>query len=417
MSKTSIIRDPIHHTIALSQGERRVIESKEFQRLRYIKQVGFLEFAFPTATHPRFSHSLGVMAFASKMFDKLFKDNDHSERLPQRFSQALRLAALLHDLGHPPLSHTTEIIMPKRSELFGDETSTGQATHEDYTILLLTRSPLARIINTEFDIDVNLVAALLDKSFDKRYFMHNGNDYGPILRQIVSSDLDADRMDYLLRDSYFCGVNYGQYDSQWLLHNLTMAEKDNQVVLGLTARALFPVADYLVSRLQMFHNVYFHHTPTVMECMLKRYFATSDGEFSLTSDLAKYIAQDDVVLWQVLRSSTNPWAKRLVEQNSYKLLSELVITDFEKDGDSVHLSGLEKLKASGIDAIHSVSKSMWKQEEDAQKSPILIIDDEGNRTPLREYTPKFLHPYLGVRISRLYVDKSDLETARFTMNR
>lgn len=416
MNKPSIIRDPIHHSIAISPSERAIIESREFQRLRYIKQVGFLEFAFPSATHSRFSHSLGVMAFATKMFEHLTGNNsDH--HLPKHFHQAVRLAALLHDLGHAPLSHTTEMIMPTRALLFDDQNMLGHATHEDYTILLLTRSPLAKIIATEFDLSPLQVAALLNKSHDAGYYTHNGKDYGPVLRQIISSDLDADRMDYLLRDSYFCAVNYGQYDSHWLLHNLTMATQDNDVVLGLTARALFPVADYLLCRLQMFHNVYFHHTPTVMECILRRYFEDNAEEFTLNADLEKYIAKDDVVLWEILRKSSSPWAKRLTERNPYKLLSEVIISDADKDGDKIHKNALEKLEEAGIDAIHSVSKSMWKEEDSTHKSPILIIDEEGKRTPLKEYTPKFLHAYLGVRISRIYVDRNDLERARFTTNK
>ncbi len=133
MSTTSQIRDPIHGVIYVSQEERALIETPAFQRLRTIKQLGFADFAFPSATHSRYSHSLGAMNFAGKMFDRVFSQSSLAQSELSRFRQTVRLAAMFHDVGHPPLSHTTEMLMPPKSKLFSHG-SAGKACHEDFTI-------------------------------------------------------------------------------------------------------------------------------------------------------------------------------------------------------------------------------------------------------------------------------------------
>src|SRR3989338_11177059 len=130
------IRDSIHGSIELSPEELQLIAQPAFQRLRYIKQLGFADLAFPGATHTRYSHSLGAMEMATRLFDNLFKPGDLEVSFRRQIRQALRLAMLLHDLGHAPLSHTTEMQMPSKKSLGLAEE--GRATHEDYTHQLIT---------------------------------------------------------------------------------------------------------------------------------------------------------------------------------------------------------------------------------------------------------------------------------------
>ena len=141
--------------------------------------------------------------------------------------------------------------------------------------MLIRESEIAVLINTYFaDLELNSehVARLIQKDFRDNYFCENNINYGPLLSQIISSEIDADRMDYLLRDSFFCGVNYGNFDSHWLIENLICVVQNKNAYLGLRARAIFAFEDFLLSRYHMFVSVYLHHTPVIMEKMLERFF-------------------------------------------------------------------------------------------------------------------------------------------------
>ena len=153
------IKDPVHGTITLARDEVSVVDSAEFQRLRLIKQLGFSEFSFPGATHSRYLHSLGVCHMAGIAFDYIFKNYEFSTPQKRRqFRQVVRLAALLHDIGHGPLSHATEEVMPLRSALniqtYAYRKSPGildgKASHEDYTVKYITDSPLTDILKKSF---------------------------------------------------------------------------------------------------------------------------------------------------------------------------------------------------------------------------------------------------------------------------
>ena len=157
------IKDPIHGSIEVNPAEVAVIDSREFQRLRSIKQLGFAEFSFPGATHNRYIHSVGVMHLAGRAFDSVFRDFEFSSPdVKARLRQATRLGALLHDIGHGPLSHTTEEVMPNvdalQIKVYANrkpnagmlQNTKRRATHEDYTIKFLTDSPLTDILRANF---------------------------------------------------------------------------------------------------------------------------------------------------------------------------------------------------------------------------------------------------------------------------
>src|SRR5262249_44832684 len=142
------IRDPIHGTIDVDDVELQVLDHPLFQRLRNVKQLGFGENAFPGATHSRYAHSLGACHVAGRIFDPLFRGAGLDATTARRFRRALRLAVLLHDLGHPPLSHSSEVSLPDRAQLGLERwlpaaELTGRASHEDYTLKLLLDSDLA----------------------------------------------------------------------------------------------------------------------------------------------------------------------------------------------------------------------------------------------------------------------------------
>ncbi|MEI7973351.1 MAG: HD domain-containing protein, partial [Bdellovibrio sp.] len=298
------IRDPVHGTLILSDSETLVVDSPEYQRLRLIRQLGFSEFAYPAATHNRYLHSLGVCHLAGLAFDQIFnKENRISSQQKQVLRRCLKLAALLHDVGHGPLSHVIEEVMPDFSGLHLPilPPENRRATHEDYTLKYLTNSPLTEVLRSGFpDFTPLHVACLIDhhlKAPDD-FFMASGVDYRPILSQLVSSELDCDRMDYLERDSYFCGTNYGKIDLHWMLANLGTHLLENRAVLALNRRALYTFDDFLISRHHMHLMVYFHHKSIIYEEMLHRYLTSSDCGFFLPSDINEYTSYTDSKLYE-----------------------------------------------------------------------------------------------------------------------
>ena len=219
------IRDPVHGSIPINDSEIEILEHPFFQRLRGIKQLGFSEYVFPGATHTRYLHSIGVMNVSTLVFNSLFKEQSSKDIL--RLKESLRLGCLLHDIGHAPLSHSTESVMPMVSALKLPEHFRGrerQASHEDYTIKSITDSSFTESfkgVTREFGVDPIAVAELvIGETKNPAYFTINGINYFPLLHQLVSSEMDCDRMDYLLRDSYFCGVSYGKFDLDWRLTEL-----------------------------------------------------------------------------------------------------------------------------------------------------------------------------------------------------
>lgn len=317
------IRDPVHGSIHILAEEIPIIRDDFFQRLRNIKQLGFAEYVFPGATHSRFIHSIGVMNIASNAFDRLFKGRLEDKNI-QRLKETFKLACLLHDVGHAPLSHSTETVMPLLSQLQipkdflskKDQLNDRQATHEDYTIKSIVDSSFAgsfSLVEKKFGLERKYIADLITGiTTDPSYFTVGGINYFPMLHQLVSSELDCDRMDYLLRDSYFCGVSYGSYDLDWLLDNLETCIENNTAYLGINERAVVTFDDFLLSRYHMFIQVYFHYRAVCLEQLLYKYFKTSPNEYIIPASIEEYIEHDDQFLMKVLRKSKNKYAEAVV---------------------------------------------------------------------------------------------------------
>src|SRR3954451_12605495 len=203
------IRGPIHGAIELTPEERALVDSPQYQRLRTVKQLGFADLAFPGATHTRYAHGLGAMAMATKVFDAIAPQLDLELDDRERFRQTLRLAVLFHDLGHAPLSHATERIMPRVRDLhvpaWVRERSDLRSDDEDYTLKLFLDSGLAAEIRRRFGsrgIEAEHIAGLISGTPPPGPYPYRsrGRVLLPVLRQVVSGELDADRMDYLQRD-------------------------------------------------------------------------------------------------------------------------------------------------------------------------------------------------------------------------
>ena len=218
----------------------RLIDAAEFQRLRRIKQLGLGLYTYQGAEHSRFTHSLGTLHLMTRILDRL------SERAEVALEDraAARAAALLHDIGHGPFSHAMEKVLGVH--------------HEQMTILAVT-SPDTALHQTLKTYSAEMparVAAIIEGTFKPA-----------ALAQLVSSQLDVDRMDYLLRDSLMTGAKYGLYDLEWIINALDIdAEADR---IYVTARGVHAVEEYLQARYYMFRQVYFHRTLRSAEAVLR----------------------------------------------------------------------------------------------------------------------------------------------------
>lgn len=253
-----VIRDPIHNLIPFHDTPcdrllLELIDTREFQRLRRIKQMGFSDLVFPGATHTRFNHSIGVLQVARNFLDQIDRVTGQPLSLEQR---ALVLSAsLLHDVGHGPFSHAFEGV-------------TGQL-HESRTLEIIGE-PTTEVHQRLRQFDPTLpdkVALFLDDDSDEAKLLVTLPVY---LKPVVSSQLDADRCDYLLRDSYATGTNYGQYDLDWITAQLAPQADGRRLVLS--HKALSAAEAYLFARYHMYRTIYFHKTGRSAELMLKLLF-------------------------------------------------------------------------------------------------------------------------------------------------
>jgi HD superfamily phosphohydrolase len=414
------IRDPIHGTIPVDDREKAVIDHPFYQRLRHVKQLGFGDLAFPGATHTRHAHSLGAMHVSSRLFDVVSARADLSNEARSRFRAAVRLAVLCHDLGHMPLSHASEAIAPARGSLrlpawLADQGGGELASHEDFTAKILLDSSLGEVVEKHFagdGVSSEALVALITGSEAPGgiRFLDRGVDWTPLLRAIVSGELDADRMDYLLRDSFYTGVNYGRYDLDWIVQNLNAAVKDDRAYLALSRAAAFAFEDFLLSRYHMFISVYYHHTPVNFDQMLRRYYREAPGEFVIPSDPEGFLFCDDVALALALRRSQNGWAKRIVSRQGYKLLAQ-----FTERDEGYDLSKLvAALADAGIEHFSVESRGVLSKYFEEGKDPSLFIVDvsTGRLTEVAKYTPLYQRYSGAVRLSRLYVRPEQIESAQ-----
>ncbi|HSU66412.1 MAG TPA: HD domain-containing protein [Tepidisphaeraceae bacterium] len=241
-----IIRDPVHDVIAFRTDRPadallfRLINAAEFQRLRRVRQLGFASLAYPGADHVRYSHSLGVMETARRMLAQIRQ----SFPIDEEDETVCLAACLLHDLGHGPFSHVFERI--------------SGFDHE----------ALTRRIIEDCESEVYQILAGHDPQLPTRVaeFLE-GRSAHPFLCDILSSQLDADRLDYLLRDNLMTGSRYGDYDLGWLLHALTVDESSGH--LAVTWKGVSAVEAYLQARYHMYRNVYFHKVVRSAEGMVK----------------------------------------------------------------------------------------------------------------------------------------------------
>jgi HD superfamily phosphohydrolase len=249
------LRDPVHGSIGFDKDREKLvidlINTREFQRLRRIRQLGALFLTFHGAEHTRFTHSLGVAYMARRIFDSLLAGGQVQQkgRALERTRLVAIVAALLHDLGHGPFSHLYE-------KVFNDR------RHEEWTRLIIRqgRGEVGRLLRRAGMVDE--VLGVLGRTYRPAF-----------VSDIVSSQLDADRLDYLLRDSFMTGVAYGKYDLEWILTNLRLARRggrDGELRLAINGLKGYHAAEqFVIGRYLMYQQVYYHKTSRSAEQMIR----------------------------------------------------------------------------------------------------------------------------------------------------
>lgn len=299
--KKKFIRDSVYGDIMLNEIEVEVMDNPQFQRLRRIKQLGLISLIYPGANHTRFEHSIGTMHIASKLADKL--------DLNQEDKELVRISALLHDIGHGPFSHVSEGVL--------------SFPHEELTKYVIKNTAIRDIVEKKFDID-------------KIIEIINGEGkFGPI----VSGELDADRMDYLLRDSHYTGVAYGIIDYERIISNINLNKH-----LSLDIKGVQAAEGALVSRYFMYPSVYQHHTTRIVNSMFRRGLKKLiDSGVINENDMYKYDDADIIGIFRNSEGYPKEIMERLDNRNIFKRVKTIRLDNF-KTPEKLYKIGNKELR-------------------------------------------------------------------------
>ncbi|HEY4105404.1 MAG TPA: HD domain-containing protein, partial [Polyangiaceae bacterium] len=241
-----IIRDPLWNNIRLDPLAFELIDTPAFQRLRYVRQLGLAFLVYPGATHSRFEHALGAYHLARRTLT-LFEELGDFDTIEREECAIIRVAALLHDIGHYPFSHALEEI--------------GAMHHEEVARPLITGGEVAQVLRRELGPDApDRVMALI-----------RGESDSP-LQGLISGSIDLDKLDYLRRDAFMCGVSYGEIDVDRLINALTLVRDpaSGKPSVGMVEKGLSALESLLFAKYQMYRNVYWHHAVRSATAMYKR---------------------------------------------------------------------------------------------------------------------------------------------------
>ncbi len=327
-----------------------MIDSPAFQRLRRVKQLGTGHLIYHGAEHTRFGHSLGVMEVATKMFraikaarPELFATEDEWDK----YEQIVRLMALLHDVGHPPYSHASEELLP--------EGAGGKPLkHEDYTASIIMQSGIKDLIDDGFR-NLEITAGDVVSSYMRPSTLDRA---GVLLQNIVAGELDADRLDYLTRDSLYAGVGYGRYDLDRLLDTITAVEdEDGLIRLAVQSDGRHALEGFLLARYYMFLQVYLHRYRRFYDMALTNTITSllkdAGGRYPSPEDWQTFLAMDDVWIDSRARElvgAAHPWATSLYQRKHWKCIAEHVRGTLDRNEPAIE-------SAEWMEAVREVQKN------------------------------------------------------------
>jgi len=369
------INDPIFGLIELNQVESQIIDTPLFQRLRYIKQLGLAHFVYPNALHSRFTHSLGVFYLTDVISNVLKKDNE--DLFDKESINNLKMAALLHDIGHFPFSHALEFYSKREDFSLEGLPYFFKMPHEVFGSYIIRNSYIREILENN-GYDTEQICSLIE-----------GNDLeNIILNRIINWELDADRLDYILRDSFFTGVGFGNVNYQYLLNSFKVY-KNNRIVID--TKAIRDIEHFIISRFSLHDRVYTHKTGSYFTYML-----TSSAHEMIRDFEFPYFSKEKE-LKRILATQDN--SQELFELTDTILLSNLkdVKKKIIKEADHS-----KKHFIDGVDAVfyrkklysikkYSIFSSKTEYETDLLKYQIkTVLKDLINQYPhdIFVHTPK-----------------------------
>lgn len=381
-------RDPIYGFIEVTDSELEIIDTPLFQRLRRVHQLALEKYVYPTAEHSRFAHSLGVLQSATNMFLNIvnhcevygdigllsISEIDKKKDILNKF-KTLRYAALLHDVGHLPFSHAAE-------DLLLD----GKSSHEHIGQFIIENyEPITNVIEDD-GINPKLVSALLGDKVLGEY---------KILKSIVSGQLDADRADYLRRDSYCCGVKYGEYDYDRYIHSFFLKRDEHGIPqLCVEEKNIYLIESFLLARYHYNLQVPFHRTRVGYDIVLKRYiqhlkengafkdFIRFDGNSILEIDYDEFQFFDDYTLFEMIkndvRSKNNIWANILMRQGHLVPIYDNIREHQSKDNYFLRI-----LHNLITDLGLTENENVFRKTQSVKVSKLIKINDAPN-TPSKQ---------------------------------
>jgi HD superfamily phosphohydrolase len=301
-----ILRDPVWNNIRVDELTLRLVDTEVFQRLRYVRQLGWTYLVYPGATHSRFEHALGTHHLSRRTL-ALLSEAEDSASISETDQAIVRSAALLHDVGHYPFSHALEEI--------------GALHHEDVARPLITEGSVASLLSSHLGKDAPL------KIFD----LIRGRSENP-LQGLISGSLDLDKIEYLKRDAFMCGVPYGEIDVDRLTNSLVLVDdpETGRRALGVQEKALSALESLLFAKYQMYRNVYWHHAVRSATAMYKR--LVEDAVKAKVVDVQSLARHTDEGLMHTLESDRpTPLLVALKERRLYKRAAEWPAAELDDD--------------------------------------------------------------------------------------
>ena len=363
------IADPIHKFIRFTDLEKKIIDSSVFQRLRRIKQLAGAHLVYPAAQHSRFEHSLGTMHVAGLAGEHLFSLGV----IEKESIQELRVASLLHDIGHGPFSHLFEEALKV----------TGNKNHETIGAEIICKTELNDILSG-FGYSGKTISEI---SF--------GNSKVKFKNEIISGSLSADLMDYLPRDGFFTGVEYGKVDYNRIINSFRVTDSQS---LALDISSFYSFESMIISRFEMFRAVYFHKTVRSAEVMLLHSILLSSKDLNLARlSLDDYLKlTDDSILYKMSASQNNKIAKEMISNYLERKLLKCVYERFIRKRDNYTKLNRDKIeelrlkiaRLANIDErkifldTYGISLVPLAPNKKEMKSILLVSEDEFFKQPV-----------------------------------